>query len=191
METTLRQLPFDDVLDGLPVREFRSWKGRKHYSGWYWSSTMGRHVVYESRLEMARILLADQDPSVMRIAAQPFLIEGVDDSGRIRRHVPDLLLETADAVLELVDVKSYERLGDPKVAAQLAWTRRVCDQIGLAYEVWSGADPVFLANLSFLEPLSGSVAESSPADECCGEVEESVVDVGAAFPSDGQSPVLV
>src|SRR5690606_32566390 len=42
-----------------------------------------------------------------------------------------------------------------------------------------------------LEPLSGSVAESSPADEGCGEVEESVVDVGAAFPSDGQATELV
>ncbi|WP_327141275.1 hypothetical protein [Nocardia sp. NBC_01327] len=39
--------------------------------------------------------------------------------------------------------------------------------------------------------LSGSIAESSPADECRGEVEESVVNVGATFPSDGQPPVLV
>src|SRR5690606_16218670 len=44
---------------------------------------------------------------------------------------------------------------------------------------------------SGLEPLSGSVAESSPADEGCGEVEESVVDVGTAFPSDGQATELV
>ncbi len=41
------------------------------------------------------------------------------------------------------------------------------------------------------ELLSGLVAESSPADECCGEVEESVVDVGAAFPAHGQAPELV
>jgi hypothetical protein len=50
-------LPVDEVLAGLPVREFRSWRGRKHYSGWYWSVTTGGHVVYESRLELARVLL--------------------------------------------------------------------------------------------------------------------------------------
>lgn len=40
------------------------------------------------------------------------------------------------------------------------------------------------------EPLSGWIAESSPARHR-GEVEESVVDVGAPFPSDRQPPVLV
>lgn len=63
---------------GLPVREFRSYKGREHYSGWYWSSTLARLVVYESRLELARIMLADFDPLVTGIAAQPFLLTGTD-----------------------------------------------------------------------------------------------------------------
>ncbi len=52
-DTTLDQLAVDDVVAGLPVREFRSYKGRLHYSGWYWSSTLSRLVVYESRLELA------------------------------------------------------------------------------------------------------------------------------------------
>jgi len=36
----------------------------------------GRLVVYESRLELARIMLADFDPSVAGIAAQPLLLTG-------------------------------------------------------------------------------------------------------------------
>jgi hypothetical protein len=35
---------------GRPWRVFRWHRGQAHYSGWYWSATMGRHVVYESRL---------------------------------------------------------------------------------------------------------------------------------------------
>jgi hypothetical protein len=35
-DTTLDRLAVDDVIAGLPVREFRSDKGRQHYSGWYW-----------------------------------------------------------------------------------------------------------------------------------------------------------
>jgi hypothetical protein len=42
---------FQDV---LPWRTFRWHYGQRHYSGTYWSSTVGRHVIYESRLELAR-----------------------------------------------------------------------------------------------------------------------------------------
>ena len=43
-----------------------------HYSGTYWSATERGHVIYESRLELARLLFADFDASVNRIFAQPF-----------------------------------------------------------------------------------------------------------------------
>jgi hypothetical protein len=41
-------------------------------AGGYWSATEGRHVIYESRLELARLLFSDFDRSVHRICAQPF-----------------------------------------------------------------------------------------------------------------------
>jgi hypothetical protein len=148
-DTTLDQVPVDDVMAGLPVREFRSYKGRQHYSGWYWSATLGRLVVYESRLELARIMLADFDPSVAVMAAQPFLLAGADGS-RIRRHVPDLLLADADGGITVVDIKAPSRMADPAVEAQFAWTRRVCAGRGWAFEAWSGADPQLLANVRFL-----------------------------------------
>jgi hypothetical protein len=47
-----------DVLAAAwPWREFR-WPGQKHYSGAY-SSTERDLVLYESRLELARLLFAD------------------------------------------------------------------------------------------------------------------------------------
>jgi hypothetical protein len=148
-ETTLNRVPVADVVQGLPVREFRSYKGRLHYSGWYWSSSMLRLVVYESRLELARIMLADFDPGVIGLAAQPFLLTG-DDGGRVRRHVPDLLLLGADGGVTVVDVKAPSRLADPEVKAQFGWTRRVCAGRGWGFEAWSGADPQVLANVRFL-----------------------------------------
>jgi hypothetical protein len=42
----------------VPWRTFRSYKGQRHYSGMYWSATMHDHVVYESRLEMSRLIRA-------------------------------------------------------------------------------------------------------------------------------------
>lgn len=149
VDTTFDRIPVDDVLAGMPVREFRSYRGRRHYSGWYWSATTGAHVVYESRLELARILLADQDPQVVAIAAQPFRMEGFDGA-RVRRHVPDLLLGYADGGVTVVDVKAAWRLPDPAVAEQFSWTKTVTSAHGFGFEVWSGADQVLLENIRFL-----------------------------------------
>jgi hypothetical protein len=66
VDTTLDRLCADEVIAGLPVREFRWYEGRRHHSGWYWCATGQRLIVCESRLELARIMLADFDPAVAR-----------------------------------------------------------------------------------------------------------------------------
>lgn len=83
------------------------------------------------------------------MAAQPFLLEGFDGA-RVRRHVPDLLLQHVDGGFTVVDVKAARRCEDPKVAAQFSWTRDLCKAYGLGFEVWSGCDPVWLENIRFL-----------------------------------------
>lgn len=81
-----------DVFEpSIPWRTFRWREGQKHYSGLYWSSTMRDHVVYESRLELTRLLYADFDQVVTGVFAQPFLLSTTVD-GRRRRHVPDFLV---------------------------------------------------------------------------------------------------
>ena len=149
MDGTLDRLPSDEVLAGMPVREFRWYRGRRHYSGWYWAATTGGHVAYESRLELARIVLADRDPDVVAMAAQPVWLAGVD-GGRVRRHVPDLLLARRDGGLTFIDVKAAARLADERVVAQFAWMRQLCDRFGFGFEVWSGVDAAVLGNVWFL-----------------------------------------
>jgi hypothetical protein len=148
-ETTLARVSLDLLIGGLPVREFRWYRGRQFYSGWYASSTTQGLVAYESRLELARIMLADFDPAVVGIAAQPFQLIG-EDGGRTRRHVPDLLLLHESGAVTVVDVKPAHRLDDPPVAAVFAWTQRVVACRGWAFEVWSGADDTLLDNVRFL-----------------------------------------
>ena len=55
-----------------------------------WSATQGDLVLYESRLELARLLFADFDRAVRGIVAQPFLLETEIDG----RHVPDLVISS-------------------------------------------------------------------------------------------------
>ncbi|WP_424232488.1 TnsA-like heteromeric transposase endonuclease subunit [Actinophytocola sp.] len=148
-ETELAMVRTADVVAGKPWRVFRWHRDQAHYSGWYWSATMGRHVVYESRLELARLLLADFDPRVRSIAAQPFHVTG-PSAGRIRRHVPDFLLVDQDGLVTVVNVKPAERLADAKVSASLGWAGTVFTERGWQHEIWSGAPAVVLANVRFL-----------------------------------------
>lgn len=132
-----------------PWRVFRWRHGQAHYSGWYWSATTSGHVVYESRLELARLLLADFDPSVVAIAAQPFEV-AAPAGGRMRRHVPDFLLLGADGLVRVVNVKPADQLAVPKVAEALAWAGELFAGKGWQHEVWSGTCAVELANVRFL-----------------------------------------
>lgn len=149
VERPLRRLQARQVADSQPWRTVRSRHGQRHHCGRYWSATMGRHVVYESRLELARLMLADFDPQITSICAQPFLIRA-RVGGRVRRHVPDFLLVTADGSVTVVNVKPAARLSDPAIAEALAWPGALFEEHGWVHEIWSGEDPVLLANLRLL-----------------------------------------
>jgi hypothetical protein len=171
-EGLLERVAVEDLLGGGPVRQFRWFKGRRFYSGWYWSATTGGLVAYESRLELARILLADFDSEVTAIAAQPFLLSGFD-GGRLRNHVPDLLLRSVSGLVTVVDVKPAHRLDDPEVQAVFGWTERTIAVRGWDFEVWSGAKAVLLENVRFLagyrRPYTVDTTTSPPNSACAAK----------------------
>jgi len=174
----------------LPWRSFRWYRGQKHYSGTYWSSTVGGHVIYESRLELARLLFADFDAEVRHIVAQPFLLRA-RVNGKMRRHVPDyLLIEDSGPVV--VDVKPAWRLADPKVAFTFGWTRQVVEERGWRFEVATESPAVELGNVRFLAGYRRSRLFSSALLE---RVRAEVVDgasLGHAFEClPGESPSYV
>lgn len=144
--SSLRLGSFDTA---VPWRRFRSYRGQRHYSGSYWSTTMASLVGYESRLELANLLLEDFDPATVWILSQPFLLEGADGS-RARRHVPDYLVERIGGVACVIDVKPAGLLSEPKIAAALTWSARMVESMGWEYVVLSEPDPVRLGNIKFL-----------------------------------------
>lgn len=137
---------FDEL---TPWRVFRSRHGQAHYSGLYWSAVMCGHVGYESRLELAWLLLSDRDPRWRLLVSQPFqLVMTVD--GRRCRHVPDFLAVRDDGLVTVVDVKPRHRLQDPDVASTFAWTRELVERQGWEFTVFSEPDPMLLSNVRFL-----------------------------------------
>ncbi|WP_293002603.1 TnsA-like heteromeric transposase endonuclease subunit [Mycobacterium sp.] len=136
------------MADTQPFRKFRSYKGQQHYSGTYWSSTESGHVIYESRLELSRLLVADFDPTVDRIYSQPLMIRARIDE-RARRHIPDYLL-VRGTDLTFVAVKPRDRLDVPKVAETLAWVGEVVESCGWGFEVASEQAQPYFDNVRFL-----------------------------------------
>jgi hypothetical protein len=160
------------VQDAHPYREFRWYLGQPHYSGSYWSSTESKHVVYESRLELSRLLMADFDPSVTKIVAQPFMMRAEVD-GKTRRHIPDYWLLTDDGPV-VVDVKPKDRLDDPAVIATFEWAREVVETIGWRFEIASEQPAAESENVRFLsgyrraERISQSALEALRATDLDG-----------------------
>lgn len=137
-----------ELAAAAPWRAFRWYRGQKHYSGTYWSSTVGGHVIYESRLELSRLLFADFDADVRLILAQPFMLRA-RVNGKLRRHIPDYLF-IGDSGPVVVDVKPARRVADPKVAFTFDWTRELVEERGWRFEVATEPPVVELMNVRFL-----------------------------------------
>jgi hypothetical protein len=137
-----------DLYAAAPWRTFRWYFGQRHYSGTYWSATQHDHVIYESRLELAALLLADFDRAVRGIAAQPFQLTAEVD-GKARRHILDYMLDTVDGPV-VVDVVRQQRLSQPKIQFLCSWTRQILESVGWSYEIVSEPVAVRLANVRFL-----------------------------------------
>lgn len=139
----------DDLAHLTPWRTFRWYYGQKHYSGFYWSSTMRSHVIYESRLELTRLIYADFERGVSSIFAQPFLITA-EIEGKLRRHVPDFLILRDGIVPLVVDVKPRHLLTRPKIGFSLGWARSVVESCDWEFQAWCEPPEEELANLRFL-----------------------------------------
>lgn len=146
VETTVSSVDQQQLSRALPVREPISYRGQRNYSGLFWSATTGAHVLYESLLELDRLSIVDFDPDVMWIAAQPMWVQGCDGDRR-HRHVPDFLLTQGAGLFTVLDVKSETFVSQPEVAAVFAWTGQACAALGWRYDVWTGGDPLVLANI--------------------------------------------
>jgi hypothetical protein len=136
------------LFHAAPWRTFRWYFGQRHYSGTYWSATDRDHVIYESRLELGNLLLADFDQTVHRIVAQPFLLRAAVD-GQMRSHIPDYLWETDDGPV-VVDVVRVERIIHPRILLLCAWTKLIVESLGWSYLVVNEPPPILLANMRFL-----------------------------------------
>jgi hypothetical protein len=132
-----------------PVRRFPSYKGQRHFSGLWWTATVGRHVGYESWLERDHLMLLDFDPTVVAVASQPFWLFWTNEQGKVRSHAPDYFARLAGGGVMVVDCRPVERI-KPKDAAKFDATRRACDLLGWRYQVVGVTNAILTANVRWL-----------------------------------------
>ena len=119
------------------------------------------------------------------------------DQGVLRRHAPDYLLTCKDDSVVVVDVKRAAMCDEPKVAAVLGWTGRLCRDRGWRYAVFHGGDPVVMANLRLLaqgrrsmfldEECISAVAVAGHPEMTLGQIE---AQVEGCDPLDARASVL-
>lgn len=131
-----------------PVRGFGWSRGQKHFPGWWWSATTGRHVGFESWLERDHAMQLDFDRDVVAFSSQPFWLHWQAGT-RWRRHAPDFFARLADGGGVVVDVRADDRIPD-KDAQAFAMTARVCDEVGWSFRRLGVVDPVLAGNLRWL-----------------------------------------
>lgn len=188
VEVLAHRATHDLLRSASPFRSFRWYYGQPHHSGSYWSATMSAHVIYESRLELSRLLMADFDASVRFIVAQPFLIKS-DVLGVVRRHIPDYLLLT-DMNPVLVDVKPREHLNHTRVAGTLAWVRNEVEPLGWRFEVASEQPQILMDNVRFLAGYRRPESINEPALRALRALQFGNVTFGDALRNvDGAEPL--
>lgn len=138
-----------------PLREFFAWKHKRNYEGYWFSTTVGTHVPFESLLERQFLLSADFDPSITAISAQPLGLlwpagtttETPEGRTRtLRSHVPDFFCRHAGGDATLVDVRRPDAADDP----HFHLTAELCAEIGWGYTVFTGLESPTSETLDWL-----------------------------------------
>ncbi|HEY5987806.1 MAG TPA: TnsA-like heteromeric transposase endonuclease subunit, partial [Streptosporangiaceae bacterium] len=136
---------FEDV---APVRPFRWVAGQRHFSGWWWSATTGRHVGHESWLERDQAMMLDFDRRVVAFSSQPFWLSWTEET-KVRRHAPDYFARLADGTAMVIDVRADDQI-PAKDAEVFEMTARACASVGWDYRRAGVVDPVLAANVRWL-----------------------------------------
>ena len=120
--------------DGSPVRLRRNGR-QKRAVGLYFSVKSGRHLPFESTLELHDLWRAEVDSTVVRSFPQPFTLQMVTD-GVAWRYTPDRRDVLADGAERIVEVKDDDWAEqDPVLAERLGHVAEHLAERGIKFRV--------------------------------------------------------
>ena len=115
-----------------PWRLVRHYHGQTHFPGWFWSEKIRRRIMYESRLELARLIVAEFDPCLVDVREQVFHLTMNFADGSVIRHIPDFFIFAEGRPPRLVNVKPLGWENDQKLRKTFGALSSLCAQQGLS-----------------------------------------------------------
>lgn len=129
--------PEPGTIHTRPLREVNT-RSSGHITGIVCSETMrGEWIVREGANERAFLTLAELDPRIEAIHAQPMLVEYVDDRGIARQAWPDFAI-LIDGSWEIHEVKPDDQYARPAVRRTLQLVAKAVNGYGHRYSVTLG-----------------------------------------------------
>jgi hypothetical protein len=124
----------------------RTWAYRKqsHTPGFFYFSSLKKHVYYESFLESQILLHLDFLGNARTLIEQPFLLQHAN-----QQHIPDFVYETTNGEVRLINVKPTVFLERPDNIADFALADAAAEQLGWQ-RVMSELNPFYIDNLQWL-----------------------------------------
>jgi hypothetical protein len=150
-------LDIGDLVLASSMRDFARRHGQTHKPTAVWTHTTNDLVLCESLTEGRFAVLADHDPRVHHIAAQPFTIQFPDGSA-FRSHTPDFVVLSSGLHPIVIDVKTPEEAIQPAYVALHAAAAAALQPQGIAHIVVADLPLTVDSNLSFFQGTA--VAES-------------------------------
>lgn len=144
----LQSVRWSDFVGSHPVRDYSRRSGQKNKPIAFYSRTMSDLVNCESRLERGFALLADFNPDIVHIAAQPFAIQ-FPTGDEMSVHTVDFVVLALGRIPLAVDVKTPEAAADAKWIARHERVRRILAQAGIGHVVWTGLERTVIENLAY------------------------------------------
>ncbi|WP_406110728.1 TnsA-like heteromeric transposase endonuclease subunit [Streptomyces sp. NBC_01003] len=156
-----------------PVSAFPVVPGRRWGPGWWWSSTMGRHVAHGSAAMRAQLMLLDRDRQVVGLSGRPVRVVWRDERSRVRSWVPQVFARYADGSGLLADCPGGEGVGGVRAQRAQAVLEVVCGLVGWRYLRLAPLDAVMAANVRWL------AGYRHPRYRGAEDLEEAVLDAFA------------
>ena len=122
--------------DGSPVRLRSNGRRRLRATGLYFSGKSGRHLPYESQLELQDLWNAEVDVEVVASQVQSFTLRYIQ-AGVLHRYTPARLDHLACGRRRVVEIKDRPNRLCDEVARNVA---QLLAERGLAYEVRHAAE---------------------------------------------------
>lgn len=143
----LMDIAVEDFVLGHPTRDYSRRQSQRHKPVAVWTHTTHGHVHCESRLEREFVLLADFDPRVAHISAQPFTALW-PNGFPLKKHTPDFGVLSPGLPALAVDVKTPAAAAKPANIARHALIRETLAAAGIIHIVWTGLPETVTSNLS-------------------------------------------